>query len=176
MTPTEAAKILAEFNHWRRGEPPYDWSDDPKKRKELPYTPQQIGEAIDVAVSCLNKSPQRTVIERIWDAACKARSFWGYGDAEPLVVAVSRPTFTELLLCVAERERNNEPTDPIAYAAPTMTIYGMKVVESSSVDDFVVLTRLDVEKLADAVDGILLTGTQLISFTEWANQKIETMK
>lgn len=49
MTPTEAAKILAEFNKWRRGEPPYDWSADPTKRKELPFTPMQIGEAIDTA-------------------------------------------------------------------------------------------------------------------------------
>lgn len=53
MTTTEAAKILAEFNHWRRGEPPYDWSDDPAKRKELPYTPTQIGEAIDAAVEAM---------------------------------------------------------------------------------------------------------------------------
>lgn len=53
MTTTEAAKILAEFNKWRRGEPPYNWSDDPKKRKELPYTPKQIGEAIDVAVEAM---------------------------------------------------------------------------------------------------------------------------
>lgn len=53
MTPIEAAKILAEFNRWRRGEPPYDWSDDPTKRKKLQYTPQQIGKAIDVAVATM---------------------------------------------------------------------------------------------------------------------------
>ena len=53
MTPTEAAKILAEFNRWRRGEPPYDWSDDPANRKDLPYTPKQIGEAIDIAVQAM---------------------------------------------------------------------------------------------------------------------------
>ena len=53
MTPAEAAKILVEFNRWRRGDPPYDWSADPAKRKELPYTPRQIGEAIDIAVQAM---------------------------------------------------------------------------------------------------------------------------
>ena len=58
MTPAEAAKILAEFNKWRRGDPPYDWIDDPAKRKKLTYTPKQIGEAIDIAVRAMKGENQ----------------------------------------------------------------------------------------------------------------------
>lgn len=51
MTNTQAAKILADFNRWRRNKPPYD--------KGVPsfckYTGVDIGLALDLAVKALKK-------------------------------------------------------------------------------------------------------------------------
>lgn len=41
--------VLEDFNRWRRGEPPYDWNEDPSKRVEPPWSPKEVGAAIDVA-------------------------------------------------------------------------------------------------------------------------------
>lgn len=79
MTPTEAAKILAEFNRWRRGEPPYDWNDDPKKRKELPFTPMQIGEAIDTAENVM-KGENEMNNETLDDILASMRDGSIYGE------------------------------------------------------------------------------------------------
>ena len=54
MTYETAAKILKEFNRYRRGEGEYMWNEDPAKNKPLTLSPRVIGEAIDFAVSVLN--------------------------------------------------------------------------------------------------------------------------
>ena len=53
MDPKLAAKILAEFNKWRRGDGAYGFTDDPKDYKDCPYTPTEIGKAIDIAIKVL---------------------------------------------------------------------------------------------------------------------------
>lgn len=55
MTPQEALEILKTFNEWRRGNGAYGFTDDPEDYKSLPYTPKEIGEAIDVACTILDK-------------------------------------------------------------------------------------------------------------------------
>lgn len=62
MTNKEAQEILQEMQVWRRGLPPYD-GIEPSTRKNMPYTPQQFGEAIDTAIQAL--IPSDELIERI---------------------------------------------------------------------------------------------------------------
>lgn len=51
MVVRKAIEILSEFNKWRRGLPPYDvWGE------KLPYSPTEIGEAIDCAIEKLKKN------------------------------------------------------------------------------------------------------------------------
>lgn len=50
MTTSEAIEILREMNKWRRGEPPYD-GETPK---DMPYSPQEFGEAIDIVCDYLS--------------------------------------------------------------------------------------------------------------------------
>lgn len=48
MTPAEAAKVLRQHNEWRR------WKGDPFADAGPPQIdPSLVGEAIDVAVKCL---------------------------------------------------------------------------------------------------------------------------
>lgn len=47
MTDQEAAAILREFKKWRRG------SETP-----MPYTPHEIGQAIDKAIIALANAPE----------------------------------------------------------------------------------------------------------------------
>ena len=47
MNLRKAIRILGEFNKWRRGEGIYQWNEDPAKNRNLPYSPTEIGEAID---------------------------------------------------------------------------------------------------------------------------------
>lgn len=44
--------VLVEFNKWRRSLPPYEWNEDPSKQKEFPYSPKEVGVAIDEAIDC----------------------------------------------------------------------------------------------------------------------------
>ena len=55
MTSKLAVKILTEFNKWRRGDGAYGFTDDPKDYKDCPYTPTEIGKAIDIAVTVMQK-------------------------------------------------------------------------------------------------------------------------
>ena len=55
MTPKEALEILLEFNEWRRSQGKYAWNEDPAKNKQLPFTPKEVGEAIDTACSLMDK-------------------------------------------------------------------------------------------------------------------------
>lgn len=55
MSIEEVVHILTEFNKWRRSEPPYEWNEDPAMQKELPYSPKDIGLAIDEAVVMLRQ-------------------------------------------------------------------------------------------------------------------------
>lgn len=49
----------------------------------------------------------------------------------------------------------------------------MEVVDVPGMNDFAILSRLDMERLANAVGGILLTGEQLDQFNEWCQWKIK---
>lgn len=53
MKVEEVIKVLTEFNKWRRGEPPYEWNDDPAKQRELQYSAKEIGVVIDEAIYML---------------------------------------------------------------------------------------------------------------------------
>ena len=53
MKVEELIKVLTEFNKWRRGEPPYEWNDDPAKQMELQYSAKEIGVVIDEAINML---------------------------------------------------------------------------------------------------------------------------
>ena len=59
MTTAEAYEILAEFQKWRRGEPPYDWHDIPAENRALPYSGEIIGNALDVALEVLSKTTRK---------------------------------------------------------------------------------------------------------------------
>ena len=50
MTLKQAIVILDEFNKWRRGQGIYQWNEDPSKNHDIPYSPAQIGEAIDAVL------------------------------------------------------------------------------------------------------------------------------
>lgn len=49
----EAYEILSEHQKWRRGEDKYAWNEDPTKDMAMPYSPTQIGWAIDKALVLL---------------------------------------------------------------------------------------------------------------------------
>lgn len=57
MTDKEAKKILLEMQKWRRGEAPYD-GETPEEHRDMPYSPEVYGQAIDVAISALDKRIQ----------------------------------------------------------------------------------------------------------------------
>ena len=57
----EALKVLTEFNKWRRSEAPYGWYEEPEKTLQLPYTPKEIGEAIDVAIKVLGERHEQSI-------------------------------------------------------------------------------------------------------------------
>lgn len=62
MDKTEAIKILTEHNKWRRAVKPYD-----KVGVTPPYTPADIGKAIDFAISQLQKPYTKEDISEIID-------------------------------------------------------------------------------------------------------------
>lgn len=72
--------ILNEFNKWRRGLPPYEWSEDPSKQKELPYSAGEIGVAIDEAVAMLRHAADMMELEEKREKKFEyaARYFDGY--------------------------------------------------------------------------------------------------
>lgn len=53
MTDEKTLKVLEEYQKWRRGEPPYDPKDDLAENKTMPYSPKEVGEAIDAAIRAL---------------------------------------------------------------------------------------------------------------------------
>ena len=53
MKVVDAIKVLTDFNKWRRGEPPYDWNEDPSLMIEFPFDVKEVGEAIDEAINML---------------------------------------------------------------------------------------------------------------------------
>lgn len=56
MTPKEAYEVLREFQMWRRGEGKYriQW-DGSLHLEPLPYSPKEVGIALDVAIKTLKK-------------------------------------------------------------------------------------------------------------------------
>lgn len=59
-------EILSEFNDWRRGVGKYKWSEDPAAHQKLPFSPEEIGLAIDNAVRILRDAnpARRTAISQ----------------------------------------------------------------------------------------------------------------
>lgn len=55
MDRNKVIEVLEEFNEWRRGSGPYAWSEDPSKSRQFPYSPHEIGVAIDRAVEMLRR-------------------------------------------------------------------------------------------------------------------------
>jgi len=55
MTPSEAAKVLREHNAWRRGADDNHW-------QQAPYSPAELGHALDAAVAALESVD--TIVER----------------------------------------------------------------------------------------------------------------
>lgn len=49
-----AAEMLAEWQKWRRGKPPYD-GDTPETYNKMPYSPKEIGIALDYAIEVLKE-------------------------------------------------------------------------------------------------------------------------
>ena len=49
-----AAEMLTEWQKWRRGKPPYD-GDTPETYNKMPYSPNEIGIALDYAIEILKK-------------------------------------------------------------------------------------------------------------------------
>lgn len=45
----DAINILTEMQKWRRAQPPYD-GDMPETHKEMPYSAETFGHAIDFAI------------------------------------------------------------------------------------------------------------------------------
>lgn len=52
MTRDEAVNILKNYQLWRRGKPPYDFGQP----VNMPFTPEKLGEALDVAIAELEKN------------------------------------------------------------------------------------------------------------------------
>lgn len=65
MTKEEALEVLREFNLWRRGEGKYKWSETPSENEPLPYTPKEVGKALDVAIAVLKKDVELEAINKI---------------------------------------------------------------------------------------------------------------
>lgn len=47
-------KVLKEYQDYRRGTGSYAWNEIPEKNKEFPYSPKEVGEAIDEAIRVLS--------------------------------------------------------------------------------------------------------------------------
>ena len=54
MTHDRAIEILINYQLWRRGESPYDFGQP----VEMPFTPEELGQAIEIAIACLSKSEE----------------------------------------------------------------------------------------------------------------------
>ena len=59
MTKKKALEVLREFQMWRRCEGKYKWSETPSENETLPYTPKEIGFALDVAFDTLKKEVEK---------------------------------------------------------------------------------------------------------------------
>ena len=57
MKTEKALEILKEMQKWRRDEPPYD-GENPQEHRQMPYSPEEFGEAIDVAIFEIEKEMQ----------------------------------------------------------------------------------------------------------------------
>ena len=59
MNVREARAILCEMQKWRRGLPPYD-GETPETHRPMPHTPEEFGEAIDIAINIISG------LQKIW--------------------------------------------------------------------------------------------------------------
>jgi hypothetical protein len=77
-----AVEILKEFNKWRRGEDAYGWYEEPEKNSQLPYTPAQIGVAIDTITTHVKQEfemKQYAVTYRFIENGHECKATWGGG-------------------------------------------------------------------------------------------------
>ena len=58
----DAINILTEMQKWRRAQPPYD-GDTPETHKEMPYSAETFGLAIDFAI-CFMKGIQQQLSQK----------------------------------------------------------------------------------------------------------------
>lgn len=75
MNKAECIKILREFNIWRRGNGKYS-----EAGAKLPYSPKEIGQAIDFAAETLSKPYTKKDV-------CEIVDLWEYAqyrEPEPL--------------------------------------------------------------------------------------------
>lgn len=81
---TKVAEWLAEYNKWRRSEPPYAWGGD-----KMPFTPRELGDIINRAVELLCKplrncdvgTPQEQ--EKRLEAFCAKQFRYAVADDNP---------------------------------------------------------------------------------------------
>ena len=66
MTLDKARKIVAEYQLWRRGLPPYDYKDDSLSMVDFPYIPKELGEAIDTLLAATTVTDEK--VERSLNA------------------------------------------------------------------------------------------------------------
>jgi len=54
-SPKEVARLLQEYQDWRKGVGKYAWNPDPEKNESIPFTPQQLTQIEEAAIDFLSK-------------------------------------------------------------------------------------------------------------------------
>lgn len=80
MHTEEAKAILEQHQLWRRGLPPYDETGG------MPYTPEDVGVAIDVAIKAL-EGARMTYLESTLETARDVITLWTYDGQLDLKIA-----------------------------------------------------------------------------------------
>lgn len=60
-SPGRLAKMLNEYNLWRRGVGKYAWSEDPKKNVDFPFSSSQLTMILNASVCMLERLASRKV-------------------------------------------------------------------------------------------------------------------
>ena len=80
-----AIGILREFNKWRRAEGDYAFNEaDPSMNKPCPFTPEEIGKAIDYAVEFM-ESQSDGMAETMTDSRVMAQ-YEVFGDHREILI------------------------------------------------------------------------------------------
>lgn len=113
------------------------------------------------------------IIQRIQEAETKARISAPYGVSKPFVLVASKSVVNEIIRDFAMRIVKDLPRNLFNIQLGRMEVCGMEVVDVPGINDFAILSRLDMERLANAVGGVLLTGKQLDQFNEFCDWKLK---